>query len=125
MQAIDYPQVWLGSDGVMRIDYGQGALITLDAIRTACARMEALSSTPHPILILGRGAMNTTLEAEEFAAGPIASGLALAVGRLMESNAARVVSNLYQGLSPLPYPVRAFVSEEEAVVWLRGFVPAG
>lgn len=123
MQASDYPKVWLGDDGVMRIDYGPDALITLDFIRTAYERFRALSPAPRPILILGARAMNTTSEAEEFANGKDASQLALALALLMKSNAARMAVNAYHRFRPPPYPCKAFMTEEEAVAWLVGFIP--
>jgi hypothetical protein len=118
----EFPRVWLGDDGVMRIDYGPNALITLDAIRSAYAQFVALSSVPRPILILGARAMNTTNEAEEFANGPQASSMAVALALLMQSNAARMAVNVYHSFRPPPYPIKAFLYEDEAVAWLRGFV---
>jgi hypothetical protein len=66
MQNTPYPLVWLGDEGILRIDYGRNPRIDLAAISSAHAQHRALSLTPRPVLIRGEGTLTSTSEAEAF-----------------------------------------------------------
>lgn len=120
------PTVSLRKDGILRIDYGLHPHITLEAVRYARQRHREL--TPHacPVLITGEGAVRSDLEAERYAGSPDVAKLTLASALVTNSLVGQLAAKLFLLYrKPMTYPVKVFSNEDEAVAWLRGFLPAG
>ncbi|MBL8506960.1 MAG: hypothetical protein JNM11_00740 [Chitinimonas sp.] len=65
MQEAPYPYVWLGEDGILRLDYGRNPRIDLEAIQSALRQHVAISTVPRPVLVKGQGMVTSTAEAED------------------------------------------------------------
>ncbi|HEY9102400.1 hypothetical protein [Chitinimonas sp.] len=120
-----YPYVWLGEDGILRIDYGRHGRIDLSAIQSAYAQHMAITRQPLPVLIVGSGAVSSTSEAEDYANGPEVSAVTLALALVVSSPLMRLAAKLYLTYRKPPYPCRAFEDEAGALRWLSSYVPAG
>lgn len=119
-----YPYVWLGDDGILRIDYGRNPRIDLEAISSAYAQHCAISTEPRPVLITGQGMVTSTSEAEDFAASPAVLAMTTAVALMQPSVFSRLAAKLYLTYRPPPYPCRAFDDEASALDWLKGYLGA-
>ncbi|GAB3261715.1 DUF7793 family protein [Chitinimonas naiadis] len=118
-----YPYVWLGEDGILRIDYGRHGQIDLAAIQSAYAQHMAITTRPLPVLIVGQGTMSSTPEAEDYANGPQVSAVTLALAFVVSSTVMRLAVKLYLTYRKPPYPCRAFEDEAAALAWLATFLP--
>jgi hypothetical protein len=116
------PKVWLGEDGILRIDYGMRPRIELDAIRFAYQEHIRIAPRRLPVLILGAGAMAATPEAEAFSSGPEVHAVTCAVGLVVSNTLARMAVRFYLRFRAPTYPFKAFDDEAAAVEWLRQFV---
>lgn len=119
-----YPYVWLGEDGILRIDYGRHGRIDLNAIQSAYAQHMAITRQALPVLIAGSGAVSSSAEAEDYANGPEVSAVTLALAMVVSSPLMRLAAKLYLTYRQPPYPCRAFEDEASALRWLAGYVPA-
>jgi hypothetical protein len=102
-----------------------GAEVTLADARenvALCLRMNG--GQRRPVLVDLRVVKSQTAEARAYLAGPEGSEVCQAVGLLIGSPLSRVLGNFYLGLNKPSVPTRLFTSEEEALAWLRGFLPA-
>ncbi|WP_374351523.1 hypothetical protein [Chitinimonas sp.] len=116
------PKVWLGDDGILRIDYGMRPRIELDAIRFAYQEHLRIAPRPLPVLILGQGTMAATPEAEAFSSGPEVRAVSRAVAVVVSNQLARMAVRFYLRFRPPSYPFRAFANQEEALAWLHQYV---
>lgn len=116
------PKIWLGDDGVLRIDYGMRPRIELEDIHHAYHEHLRLAPRPLPVLVLGRGMMAATPEVEAFSSGPEVRAVTRAVAVVMTNMLARVAVRFYLRFNPPAYPFRAFEDEAEALKWLVQFV---
>lgn len=116
-----YPYVWLGDDGILRIDYGRNPRIDLDAISSAYAQHWAISTIPRPVLITGQGMVTSTAEAEDFAASPAVMAMTTAVALMQPSVFSRLAATVYLTYRRPPYPCQAFDDEADAIAWLKGY----
>ena len=116
------PKVWLGDDGILRIDYGQHPKIDLDAIQSAYAQHIAISTEPRPIMVLGEGAVTATPEAEAFSntaeVRAVTTAVALVTGA---SVIGRLLAQLFLSYRHPKYPCKIFESQAAAVEWLRQY----
>lgn len=123
MQNTPYPLVWLGDEGILRIDYGRNPRIDLAAISSAHAQHRALSLTPRPVLIRGEGTLTSTSEAEAFSISAPVCALTTAVALMQPNLAARLAVKLYLVYHRPPYPCQAFDDEAQALGWLSQYLP--
>jgi len=123
MQSKRPPKVWLGDDGILRIDYGQHPRIDLDAIQSAYAQHIAISTIPRPVMIIGEGAVTATSEAEAFSNSPEVRAVTTAVALVTGASAiGRLLAQLFLSYRRPKYPCRIFDSQEAALDWLRQYV---
>jgi hypothetical protein len=116
------PNVWLGDDGILRIDYGMRPRIELDAIRHAYHEHLRITPRALPVLILGQGTMAATPEVEAFSSGPEVQAVTRAVGLVVSNMLARMAVRFYLRFNPPAYPFKAFEREADALAWLAQFV---
>ncbi|MEH6461682.1 DUF7793 family protein [Chitinimonas sp. JJ19] len=123
MQEAPYPYVWLGEDGILRLDYGRNPRIDLEAIQSALRQHVAISTVPRPVLVKGQGMVTSTAEAEDYAATPEVMAVTTAVALMQPTTIARIAAKLYLTYRRPPYPCRAFDREADAIDWLLQYVP--
>lgn len=119
------PEVVLGRDGILRIDYSQHDRITLGSIERARAIHAALCPDRKvPVLLQGSRVGSVEYKAQRYLSAPevcagIAAG-AIVVKSFLERHLARMFLIYHRP----PYPVQVFSEEASALAWLRGFLPA-
>jgi hypothetical protein len=114
------PQFWepLGSDGIARIRYEAGDIVTEDLARATIVELKALTSGKRlPVLVDIRKMKSVTREARVIFgnAADALSALALLAG----SPRTQVIANFFIGLSRPKVPTQMFTEEEKALSWLR------
>ena len=105
--------------GVVRLTWAQGTTVqTCDAVRVVERVSSLVTGTPYALLIDLRQIASISLKAHHvFARDP----LVLAAGMLGSGPMDRMLS---AGSEQASHPAQYFVSELEAVRWLRSYLPA-
>jgi hypothetical protein len=119
---VDDPYVWepLGSDGVAKIRYKAGAIVTEDVARKTVAELMALTSGKRIVLLADlRQLKSITREARVFFAN--ATNAYAAIALLAGSLPTQVMANFFIGLSRPKVPTQMFTDEEKALTWLRRY----
>jgi hypothetical protein len=119
------PDVTLGSDGILRIDYSRFDCITLASIECARALHAALCPNRKvPVLLQGKGVGSVEYKAQRYLSSPeVCAGIsagAVVVKSFLERHLARMFLIYHRP----PYPVQVFSDEAVALAWLRGFLPS-
>jgi hypothetical protein len=111
----------LGVDGVARIRYTLGAVLTEAVARTAVAELGLLTNGERPPLLADiRKVKSLTREARKYLDNVTDSFSALAL--LAGSPATQLMVNFFIGMSRPKVPTRMFTDEEKALIWLRRHV---
>ncbi len=118
------PNVTLGEDGILRIDYSAYDRITLASFEYAHARHVALCPTGKvPVLFRGKSIASAEYQAQRYISTPeVCAGIsaaAIVVKSLLERHLGRMLLIYHRP----PYPVQLFSDETEALAWLRQFLP--
>jgi hypothetical protein len=114
----------LGEDGIIRI--AQRALVTLslaDAHELVAAEQAILRGRKVPCLVDMRNVKSMSRESRLFLAGPETAKLHLAGALVTTSPLGKALANFFMGLNKPLVPTRMFTSDEQALGWLRGFLP--
>jgi hypothetical protein len=119
------PEVTLGSDGILRIDYSRFDRITLASLECARALHAALCPNRKvPVLFQGKGVGSVEYKAQRYLSSPeVCAGIsagAVVVKSFLERHLARMFLIYHRP----PYPVQVFSDETVALAWLRGFLPS-
>lgn len=118
------PVVTFGDDGILRIDYSAYDRITLASIEYAHARHVALCPIGKiPVLFKGKGIASVEYRAQRYISTPaVCAGIsagAILVKSFLERHLGRMLLIYHRP----PYPVQLFSDEDEALAWLRGYLP--
>jgi len=114
-------EVWLGDDGILRIEITNPREHTLaDAKENAEAGRRAGGGVRRPLLSKVVTAGPMTNEARAYYASEEAAHGLTALAMVTSSVLGRIVANLLMGLSTTPIPMRLFSNEHAALLWLRG-----
>lgn len=118
------PQVTLGEDGILYVDFSQYDRITLASFQYVHAEHLTLCPVGKvPILFKGEGVGRVEYAAQRYASTPeVSAGIsagAIVVKSFLERHLARMFL-IYHRPS---YPVQIFSDERDALAWLRGFLP--
>lgn len=118
------PQVSLGEDGILYVDFSQYDRITLASFQYV--HIEHITLCPMgkvPVLVKGNGVGSVEYAAQRYAASPeVCAGIsaaAIVVSSFLERHLARMFLIYHRP----PYPVQVFSDESDALAWLRGFLP--
>ena len=114
---------FIGEDGILRAIPIPAVEYTLAVAEENLRAMASLVGSDRrcPLLTDGRNVKSSTREARMRYTAElprIVSAMAVLVG----SPASRVTGNIYLAVNKPSFPTRLFTSEEEALVWLKGFV---
>jgi hypothetical protein len=112
----------IGTDGVAKIRWSSGAIITEDLARMSVVELADLvpSGKRVPVLADIRQLKAMTREGRVFY-GHAAETIS-AVALLAQSPATRMVANFFLGLNRPNVPTQMFTEEEKAIAWLRHYV---
>jgi len=118
------PTVTLGDDGILRVDFSRYDRITLGSMQYAHAQHIALCPNGKiPVLTKGAGIASVEYKAQRFLSSPeVGAGVsagAIVVKSFLERHLARMFLTYHRPF----YPVQVFSNEDDALAWLRGFLP--
>ena len=119
--------VWLGADGIVRAKVLlPGAIQELpDSIECVAAVTQVAGGVPRPLLTDITRIHFVSHDARKYSARPENTKAASAHGMFVGSAVSKLVGNLYLKLNKPKVPSRVFTSEDEAIQWLKGFLPPG
>lgn len=116
------PNVQIGEDGIVRIDYRSYDRVTLGVAQRAYEKQLALSQEEQrPVLIFGQSVTSLDDEVAKFVAGREVTGLTKAAAILTKSFMEEQMGNMYLMFNSPPFPTRLFTSESAALHWLAGY----
>jgi hypothetical protein len=122
-QASRVAKIWVGQDGIVRIIHTPGAEVTLeDAQETMAAYKKLNNGKRMPLLVDTKSMKSISREARHFYSGEEAAACAGAAALIVGTPVSKVLANFYLGLSNPKLPSRLFTSEDEALVWLKGYL---
>jgi hypothetical protein len=113
-------QIWepLGPDGIAKIRYQVGDVVTEEIARATVGELRALTGGKRrPVLVDIRKLKLVTREARVIFGGASDSFLALAL--LAGSPKTQLIANFFIGISRPKVPTQMFTDEEKALTWLR------
>jgi len=114
----------LGHDGILRAVATPVEQQTLeDAQENTRAGVELCGGQPCPMLVDNRQIRSYTKEARSYYTSDEGSKGLLAVALLVDSAVGRVLGNFFLTATKGRLPVKLFASEQEAIAWLKGFLP--
>ncbi|MCC6751371.1 MAG: hypothetical protein IT371_27200 [Deltaproteobacteria bacterium] len=125
-KSIDLPTIVLvlRDDGLLVATNKPGTVQTLEDARENVegTRSLGLGRRP-PLLVDMRESRGMERAARAYYAGPEGEKVVCAIGLLVGSPATRIIGNFFIGLNRVLVPCKLFSDEEDAVAWLRGFLP--
>ena len=116
------PEVWLGEDGILRIDYGAFSVITLGVVQNAYAQQRKISQEKLPVMIRGGGVGAVDYAAQRYASGPEMCAVTAARGVLVSTTLEKHLCQMFFAYHKPPYPIKMFTIEADAVSWLKTYV---
>lgn len=115
------PKVWLGEDGILRIEHGRQNTIRLASIRSAYQQHIALSTRKRPVIVLVEGSARLPHDAALFAVSPEFCAVTSALAIITKSFLAKHFAQMFIRYHRPTYPLQVFSTEAEATVWLKEF----
>lgn len=126
IDTIEMPTVVLSrrSDGLVVLRVRDGARQTVaDARQNVAALARMAEGEPRPCLLDMRAPNTTDRGVREYYASKEGAGPILAMAVLMPPSMMRVLGNLFLAFTAPIHPTKLFSDEDEAIAWLRKFVP--
>lgn len=117
------PKVWLGDDGILRIDHGVDPDLSLEMVKDAYEQHRALTTEPRPVILLASGHPRVHGEAKDFVRTPEVCALVTAIAYVADTWYIRYLVDLFLTFDRPPYPAYVCKSETEAAAWLKRFLP--
>lgn len=119
------PRVWLGTDGIVHVDYSAVGVLTLAAVKAEFEFRRSL--VPGKQLVMARlpGIWRVDVEAATFLASPEVSRHTLAEAGVVQSSLGIAALRVFELYHPPPFPFRIFGAEDDAKEWLLGLEVGG
>jgi hypothetical protein len=113
----------LDAEGILHVTAKPGASIALEDAQEIMRLLGVLGAgRPRPSLIDLTGMKAMSREARTYFAGPETGKIEKAAALLITSPLGRALGNFFMGLNKPIIPTRLFTSQDQALVWLRGFL---
>jgi hypothetical protein len=113
-------------DGILRMNVDYRNAITIKDIKDLHAATIKISGGSKTAVLVKRtdftGYKGISRDARAYAAGEEGMKVFKAVAILIANSVMRMSANFFIKLNRPPFPIRMFTSENEALVWLRGFL---
>jgi hypothetical protein len=118
-------QLWLGDDGIVRIECWPGAEHTREDAREALTSIRELTGPRRRFALVDlRRCKAIDPGTEAVYTGPAAADVLTAAALVVSSSLSCAVSNFLMVRCAPAVPARWFASKHEALEWLHGFVVA-
>ncbi len=111
-------KVWLGDDGILRIQYPPDSHMTLEAMHYIYDQHVRITTEKRPVLVYAESVASAEYEAQQFASSLQVVELTACVAIIVKSVFTRAMGELFMRFHKPPYPTRIFNDEEKAVEWL-------
>lgn len=120
-------KVWLGDDGVMRVEYPRHATVTLGDVQDEYKQRTDISKEKCPLLVILHGLAIFSEEAQTFLRGSEHSAITSAVAILVDPAAGYyehsiVLIDSFQRSDALPYDLKVFEDKQSALLWLKDYL---
>ncbi len=117
-------RLWVGEDGIVRVRYFENIEETLeDAIENIQALGDLVGDRLNVVFFDYSNVKSQTRECRQYYASEATARVVSATAILVTSALSRVIANFFMGFNKPKHPTRIFISEEEAVTWLKSFLP--
>lgn len=120
---MDDPKVWLGEDGIVRVDFGGIGVVTLEHVKAELAARRGLGATPQVTLVKLPGVWRVDVQAAAFMSSLENVNMTAASGMVTESSLGNLAVRVFDLYHRPPFPWRVFSNDDDAAEWLRQFVP--
>lgn len=115
------PRIWLGDDGIMRIEFPQDYHFTLNDVQELNRQHREIRNERGPLLVYAMSVVEAEHEAKQFASSEDAIAVVNAMAILVKSVFTRAMADIFMKFQKPPYPTRIFTNEAEALAWLEPF----
>jgi len=116
-------RIWYGEDGIIRYEVLPDAEVTLeDTIEYITIQSNLTKAKKVLNLTDIRNVKSITRKGRQYLIGEETVKLTKACALIIESPVSRIIGNFMLGLNKPDYPVKLFTIEDEAIIWLKGFV---
>ena len=120
---LGFVKVWRDEEGVLRLVYAPGASLTVREIQaTAFAMRELSEGKKRPVFVDARGLRSIDREARAYALSEESATEWIIALATLNTPINKLLADLYTKLNRPPYPLKYFVSEAQALEWLRSFL---
>lgn len=116
-------RVWLGEDGIVRIQYPQNFNLTLQVMQVVNQQHRQITTDKRPVLVYAESVASAEYEAQQFASTEQAIELTACLAIIVKSFFTRAMAELFMKFHKPPYPTRVFNHEKAALAWLETFLP--
>lgn len=117
----EYALFWIES-GILFFKYKSDVVLNLDAAkRVVAARIQFQKNISYPVLCDIRGVVETTKAGRDYLAQS-GSLLTKSVGLLVHQKVSITISNFYLQISKPAVPTRLFISETDAIGFLKQYL---
>ncbi len=114
-------RIWLGEDGIMRIEYPPDCNLTLEDVRELNRRHREISMRCRPLLAYADSVAAAEHEAQQFASDPDVVEVVSALAIIVKSFFTRAMADIFIKFNKPPYPTRVFTNEADALAWLEEY----
>ncbi len=118
------PDIVIGDDGIVRVDYGTTGVVTFDLVRAELEARRGLAPGMQILMVLLQGVWRVDVEAAAFMSSAEWCAATGASGMVVESSLGNMAMRVFDLYHRPPYPFRIYGSEDDATEWLSQFVPA-
>ena len=117
-------EVYLDSDGIMRVEHPIHANITIYHIQEEYEKRIDITSRKTPLLVKIHGVASFSEEAQTFLCGADHSAITSAVALVSNPKAgyaehSKILMGSFKSRFDPPFEIRSFEDEEPAIIWLK------
>jgi len=120
---VDDPKVWLGEDGIVRVDFGGTGVVTLAHVQAELAARRRLGTAPQVTLVKLPGVWRVDVKAAAFISSLDMVSMTIASGMVTDSSLGNLAVRVFDLYHRPSYPWRVFANDDDAAAWLRQYVP--
>ncbi len=120
-------KVWLGEDGVMRVEYPRHATVTLGDVTDEYKQRTDISKEKRPLLVILHGLAIFSEEAQTFLRGTEHTAITSAAAILVDPTAGYyehsiILIDSFRTSNVLPFDLKVFEDEQSALRWLKNYL---
>ncbi len=116
-------KIWLEDDGIVRIKYPDNFHITMDVMESVYQQHLQITTEKRPILADCGTVASVDYDAQQFVSTEERAALTSALAVIVKSAFTRAMGEMFMMFHKPPYPTRMFQHEEDALEWLKTFLP--